>query len=106
MDLPSARTVAEVTDLFALHEIKHHDWHIQNCCAVTGDGLSEGLDWLTNKLCQKHKVSGLDSKNITRLPDHDRKAKLTNLTIGGTMDDQSVELNMTGRSERSIKAKS
>lgn len=51
MDLPSARNVAEITDQFSLHEIKHHDWHIQSCCAITGEGLNEGLDWLTSKLC-------------------------------------------------------
>lgn len=50
-DLPTAKNAAELTDLFSLHEIKNHDWHIQPCCALTGEGLEEGLDWLTSKLC-------------------------------------------------------
>ncbi len=27
-DLPTAKDPAEITDTFALHEIKNHDWHI------------------------------------------------------------------------------
>jgi ADP-ribosylation factor-like protein 5B len=50
-DLPSAKNAAQITEAFSLHEIKHHDWHIQGCCALTGEGLEEGLDWLTTKLC-------------------------------------------------------
>lgn len=86
-DLPTAKNAAALTELFSLHEIKNHDWHIQSCCALTGEGLEEGLDWLTNKLCQKHKLkaSAFSGKNdgayITKLPDHDRKAKFTDLTI-------------------------
>ena len=49
-DLPTAKNAAQLTDLFSLHEIKNHDWHIQSCSALTGEGLEEGLDWLTTKL--------------------------------------------------------
>lgn len=48
--------------------------------------MEEGLDWLTSKLSQKHKLKsssgfGKDGAYITKLPDHDRKANLTDLTI-------------------------
>lgn len=86
MDLPTAKNAAQITEAYSLHEIKHHDWHIQNCCALTGEGLKEGLDWLTTKLCQKHKVRRQNAednlKHVTRLPDHERRAKLTDLTMG------------------------
>lgn len=49
-DLPTAKNAAEITELFSLQEIKNHDWHIQSCCALSGEGLEEGLDWLTSKL--------------------------------------------------------
>jgi ADP-ribosylation factor protein 1 len=26
------------------------DWYIQACCATTGDGLYEGLDWLQKNI--------------------------------------------------------
>lgn len=36
-DLRDALTVAEITEALALHNIKSHDWHIQPCCALTGE---------------------------------------------------------------------
>jgi len=26
------------------------EWHIQGCCALQGEGIYEGLDWLSNAL--------------------------------------------------------
>jgi hypothetical protein len=37
-DLKGAMTAAEISDALALHAIKEHDWHIQSCCALTGEG--------------------------------------------------------------------
>ena len=37
---------AELTERMSLDSIKEHNWHIQSCCALTGEGLFEGLDWL------------------------------------------------------------
>jgi hypothetical protein len=28
------------------HYIKGHEWHIQASCALTGEGLWEGLSWV------------------------------------------------------------
>ena len=53
VDLPTSRDPGELSELFALHEIREHDWHLQGCCALTGEGLAEGLDWLTTKLNNK-----------------------------------------------------
>lgn len=52
-DLPNAMTAAEITDKLGLHNLRNRQWFIQSACATTGDGLYEGLDWLTNKLTQK-----------------------------------------------------
>mmetsp|Transcript_5839 Transcript_5839/g.4154 ORF Transcript_5839/g.4154 Transcript_5839/m.4154 type:complete len:86 (+) Transcript_5839:341-598(+) len=57
VDLPTAKDAGEISKLYSLHEIKHHDWHIQPCCALTGEGLEEGLDWLTEKLTTKSKLN-------------------------------------------------
>eukprot|EP00918_Siedleckia_nematoides_P091252 GHVU01200483.1.p1 GENE.GHVU01200483.1~~GHVU01200483.1.p1 ORF type:complete len:184 (+),score=18.06 GHVU01200483.1:117-668(+) len=54
-DMPNAMTAAEVTDKLALHTIRHRNWFIQSTCACTGDGLYEGLDWLSRTLAQKTK---------------------------------------------------
>ncbi|KAE8731555.1 ADP-ribosylation factor-like protein 5 [Hibiscus syriacus] len=45
-DLKDAMTLAEITDTLLLHSIKTHDWHIQACSALTGDGLNDGLGWI------------------------------------------------------------
>jgi len=85
IDLPTARDSGEVAELFTLHEIKDHDWHVQGCCALTGEGLDQGLDWLTTKLNNKHSSSSSAKekvKSVTKLPEnHDMRPKLTDLTM-------------------------
>jgi len=52
-DLPQAMSVAEVTDKLGLHSLRSRQWYIQATCATSGDGLYEGLDWLSNALKNK-----------------------------------------------------
>jgi len=52
-DLPNAMSVAEVTDKLGLHALKNRKWYIQSTCATSGDGLYEGLDWLSQTLGQR-----------------------------------------------------
>ena len=47
-DLPGAMSVAEVSDKLGLHNIRDREWYIQSSCAVTGDGLYDGLEWVTS----------------------------------------------------------
>eukprot|EP01105_Mastigella_eilhardi_P003436 TRINITY_DN1439_c0_g1_i3.p2 TRINITY_DN1439_c0_g1~~TRINITY_DN1439_c0_g1_i3.p2 ORF type:complete len:180 (+),score=84.16 TRINITY_DN1439_c0_g1_i3:39-578(+) len=49
-DLPQAMSVAEVTDKLGLHNLRTRKWYMQAACATSGDGLYEGLDWLSNIL--------------------------------------------------------
>jgi len=49
-DLPNAMTAAEVTEKLGLHNMRNRQWFIQSACATTGDGLYEGLDWLSRVL--------------------------------------------------------
>jgi len=49
-DLKGAMTPAEVSEALALNSEKAHDWHLQACCALTGDGLFEGMDWLSERI--------------------------------------------------------
>jgi len=39
-----------MTEKMGLHNIRGRSWYIQACCATTGDGLYEGLDWLSTAL--------------------------------------------------------
>merc|ERR1712194_950843 len=52
-DLPNAMTAAEVTEKLGLSNLRHRQWFIQSACATTGDGLYEGLDWLSRTLSSK-----------------------------------------------------
>lgn len=49
-DLPNAMNAAEITDKLLLHSLRNRNWYIQATCATSGDGLYEGLDWLSNQL--------------------------------------------------------
>ena len=49
-DLPNAMSPAEVTEKLGLHSLRTRRWFIQASCATSGDGLYEGLDWLSKTL--------------------------------------------------------
>lgn len=49
-DLPNSMNAAEITDKLGLHSLRNRNWYIQATCATSGDGLYEGLDWLSNQL--------------------------------------------------------
>ncbi|KAF2364003.1 Small GTP-binding protein domain [Trinorchestia longiramus] len=52
-DLPNAMTAAEVTDKLGLNQLRNKRWYIQATCACQGQGLYEGLDWLSTELSKK-----------------------------------------------------
>ena len=43
--------------------MKNRQWFIQGCCAVTGDGLYEGLDWLQKTMNENNKKNKKKNKN-------------------------------------------
>ena len=56
-DLPNAMKVQEVTERLGLNKLRNRQWYIQGCSAPTGDGLYEGLDWLSNTLSKRQTAS-------------------------------------------------
>jgi len=52
-DLPNAMKVQEVTEHLGLNKLRNRQWYIQGTAAPTGDGLYEGLDWLSTTLGKK-----------------------------------------------------
>jgi len=52
-DLPNAMPAAEVTEKLGLQSMRNRQWFIQSACATTGDGLYEGLDWMSRTLSAK-----------------------------------------------------
>eukprot|EP00261_Vitis_vinifera_P040593 XP_019081836.1 PREDICTED: ADP-ribosylation factor 1-like 2 isoform X1 [Vitis vinifera] len=49
-DMKGAMTPMEVCEGLGLYDLKNRKWHIQGTCALKGDGLYEGLDWLAGTL--------------------------------------------------------
>lgn len=52
-DLPNAMLTAEVTEKLGLGQMRGRTWYIQGTCATQGQGLYEGLDWLSNELSRR-----------------------------------------------------
>ncbi|KAJ3200960.1 hypothetical protein HDU83_007253 [Entophlyctis luteolus] len=52
-DLPNAMNAPEITDKLGLHSLRLRQWYIQAACATSGDGLYEGLEWLSTNLKNK-----------------------------------------------------
>uniref|UniRef100_A0A665VMK2 ADP-ribosylation factor 5 n=1 Tax=Echeneis naucrates TaxID=173247 RepID=A0A665VMK2_ECHNA len=51
-DLPRAMSVSDVTAALNLSATSH-PWFVQASCAVSGTGLAEGLDWLSNQILEQ-----------------------------------------------------
>ena len=53
-DMPNAASASELTEKLSLRDVKQ-DWYIQSTCAVTGEGLVDGLSWLAPKIKENKK---------------------------------------------------
>eukprot|EP01126_Amoeba_proteus_P024013 TRINITY_DN2411_c0_g2_i3.p1 TRINITY_DN2411_c0_g2~~TRINITY_DN2411_c0_g2_i3.p1 ORF type:complete len:182 (-),score=18.78 TRINITY_DN2411_c0_g2_i3:92-637(-) len=53
-DLPEAASVADVANALGMSSIRQKDWHVQASIATSGDGLIEGLDWLSKTVHPKN----------------------------------------------------
>lgn len=47
-NLPEAMTVDEITESLHLHSLRKRTWYVQASCAVNGNGLYEGFEWLSH----------------------------------------------------------
>lgn len=51
-DLPNAMAASEITEKLGLNSLRNRRWFIQSTCATQGQGLYEGLDWLSAELAK------------------------------------------------------
>lgn len=49
-DIPGALSEAQVAEALGLHDIRGRAWAIYKTSAIKGEGLFEGLDWLSTHL--------------------------------------------------------
>lgn len=64
-DLPGAKEPRDLEKLLGLHELhggQHHTWHVQPACAITGDGLHEGMEVLYEMICKRRKLAKMVKK--------------------------------------------
>ncbi|XP_029429500.1 putative ADP-ribosylation factor-like protein 5C isoform X2 [Rhinatrema bivittatum] len=49
-DVKNSMSTSEISKFLTLGSIKDHPWHIQGCCALTGEGLPAGLEWMKSQV--------------------------------------------------------
>ena len=49
-DLDNAMSAGELSEALQLHTLEGKKYHVQQCCALTGAGLEEGLQWVADNL--------------------------------------------------------
>ncbi|XP_062993871.1 putative ADP-ribosylation factor-like protein 5C [Elgaria multicarinata webbii] len=52
-DVKNSMSTSEISNFLTLSSIKDHPWHIQGCCALTGEGLPAGLEWMISRVPAK-----------------------------------------------------
>ncbi|KAJ0013748.1 hypothetical protein Pint_21727 [Pistacia integerrima] len=61
-----AMTPMEVCEGLGLYDLRNRKWHIQGTCALRGDGLYEGLDWLASTL-KEMRAAGYSSAGTSTI---------------------------------------
>ena len=57
-DCKNALRADTICDKLGLQSLpRSHEWYIQSCSALTGDGIIEGLEWLNKALKSKARSS-------------------------------------------------
>jgi len=59
-DIQGCRNAGEIAEDLSLHTIRTHEWQIQSCCALTGEGLQEGLGWIASRIRERRKRAALN----------------------------------------------
>jgi signal recognition particle receptor subunit beta len=49
-DLPQALSLPHLTDALDMRSAKSRQWFVQSCSATNGNGIYEGLDWLSKAI--------------------------------------------------------
>eukprot|EP00976_Prorocentrum_cordatum_P091006 1188354-Prorocentrum_minimum.AAC.4 len=58
-DLPGVLSPSEICEAFDMHSLlRDRKWHVQGTVATSGDGLYEGLDWLSATLKSIQRMGG------------------------------------------------
>uniref|UniRef100_A0A915Q456 ADP-ribosylation factor n=1 Tax=Setaria digitata TaxID=48799 RepID=A0A915Q456_9BILA len=50
MDEKGAMAISEISQCLGLNSINNRNWQIFASCAITGQGLNDGFQWLTENI--------------------------------------------------------
>ncbi|KAJ8281584.1 hypothetical protein COCON_G00041030 [Conger conger] len=54
-DLATASPASEIAEGLNLHTYRDREWQIQACCALSGEGVQDGMTWICNSFCNLKK---------------------------------------------------
>ncbi|XP_062393376.1 ADP ribosylation factor like GTPase 3, like 1 [Sardina pilchardus] len=54
-DLATASPASEIAEGLNLHTYRDREWQIQACSAVSGEGVQDGMNWISNNIANKKK---------------------------------------------------
>merc|ERR1719337_600164 len=49
-DVTGCMSPTEISQQLSLQNLRKHQWQIQACCGLTGEGLYQGLEWIASKI--------------------------------------------------------
>jgi small GTP-binding protein len=52
-DLPQAASINTITEKLGMYNLKNRKWYVQATCAATGEGVWEGMTWMSNAIKNK-----------------------------------------------------
>lgn len=91
-DIMTSKKVSELISLYDLDSIKDHIWHIQPCSAETGEGLLNGLKWLSNQLVDKNNNKFPNNPYANSSDINDSKRRLSDPSMKtGSVADSTIE---------------
>ncbi|XP_046723769.1 ADP ribosylation factor like GTPase 3, like 1 isoform X2 [Silurus meridionalis] len=54
-DLTTASPTSEIAEGLNLHTYRDREWQIQACSAISGEGVQDGMNWISNNIVNKKK---------------------------------------------------
>ncbi|XP_023680607.2 ADP ribosylation factor like GTPase 3, like 1 [Paramormyrops kingsleyae] len=54
-DLATASPASEIAEGLNLHTYRDRQWQIQACCALSGEGVQDGMSWICRNIANKKK---------------------------------------------------
>ena len=98
-DLPGAKPINQLIEEYEFNKIKNHIWKIQPCSAVKGEGLIDGIKWLSEQLISRGKNK---FPNNPYLVDENENENDKNVEQNKNTQNDNSQINFTVNSMASI----